>query len=245
MFHILSLFVLPIISLLAGIASLYIDPKTQPKKKWILVALMMLSAAGAVIGSYSDGQAKIAADIQQQQLSETVLNLSKTADSTNSMTCVLVANLAKQGLAQDTVNLIQRSCSANVARAALLPAVRSGPARNITVTYYPKNVDGPVVINALKEGGFQVETRTGNPLNAAFPTNAIWVGDSVTVDQAKFVALTLVRAGVGIVSIRRGFQINPQAKKSLIEIGVDQSLLKSPPMTVDEINLLTAISPGS
>jgi hypothetical protein len=100
-----------------------------------------------------------------------------------------------------------------------------------------------VVINALKEGGFKIESRVGNPANANLATNAIWVGDSVSLEQAKFVTLTLVRAGVGIVSLRRGFKINDQAKKALIEVGTDRSLVGAPPLTVEQINALTAIPP--
>lgn len=241
MFHILSVFVLPLISLLAGVASIYIDPKTQPQKKWILVALMLLSAAGAVVGGYNDDQTKSVEDKKQEELLDTVHNLSKTTNSTESMTCVLVENLSKTGLPPAMASLIQQSCSAEAARAAILPTVKSEATGNVTVAYYPKNVDGPVVINALKEGGFKVETRAGNPANGSLPTNAIWIGDSVTVEQAKFVALTLVRAGVAIESIRRGFRESSAANKSLIEIGVDQSLLTLRPMTVDQINALKVI----
>jgi hypothetical protein len=238
MVHVLSVFVLPLISLLAGIASLYIDPHANPRKKWLLVSLMALSAAGSVEGSYTDDRAKSDSEHKMAQLIDTAQSLSKKTDT-------ILLRLPDLGLSQATAGIIRQSISADTARAAILPSVLKGEASsNVTVAYYPKGVDGPVVINALKEGGFRVETRQGNPANASLPTNAIWVGDSVTIEQAKFVSLTLVRAGVGIVSIRRGFRVNPESKNYLVEVGTDHSLIGSQPMTAEEISALTQIPTG-
>src|SRR5579863_854619 len=109
------------------------------------------------------------------------------------MDCSILEAMSGSGLPQTTISLMEQSCSADVARAAILPSLKTESTGHVTVTYYPKNVDGPLVINALKEGGFQFEK--GKEKNQ-LATNAIWVGNSVTLDQTKFVALTLVRAGV-------------------------------------------------
>lgn len=182
--------------------SLYIDPKQEPKKKWILLTLLLLSATGSILGSISDDRAKA-------RSSQVILNMSSTIEAMSKKTEEirdLLSQLTNSGMNPETTHIIQQSISADAARAKYLATVQTnGSARNITIAYYPKNVDGPVVINALREGGFQVETRTGNPSNANLPTNAIWIGNAVSLEQAKVVVLTLIRAGVGIAAIQRGF----------------------------------------
>ena len=58
------------------------------------------------------------------------------------------------------------------------------------------------------------------------PTNSIWVGDAVAVDEAKAIALTLVRAGAGIKAVRR-FRSAGGAKSRLVQIGADWRILGS------------------
>jgi len=96
------------------------------------------------------------------------------------------------------------------------------------------------VTKALNEGGLNFEKEVGNV--ATIPTNAMWVGDSVNLADLKFVALTLVRAGVQLRAIRHfcdGGQ--PGGKKSnYIEIGADKNI-HYPPLTVDQIQALANI----
>jgi hypothetical protein len=249
MWHVATVLALPLLSLLAGLASLYIDPAKEPGKKWILVALLLLGSAGTFAGSLSDDHEKSEnhdAMLKQiddiDALTRLTQGVSVKQDTMSDSLTRLVSGL---GLDIATTNVLRRSISADSARRAILPAVQhTADTRSITVVYYPKNVDGPVVINALKEGGFQVETGTGNAHNAALATNAVWVGDGVSAEQAKFVALTLVRAGVGIVSIRR-FKSDTAAKHNRIEVGTDATLLQATPLTVDQINALSDIARGS
>ena len=253
MWHAASVFALPFVSLLAGLASLYIDPEREPGKKWILVALLLLSSIGSFTGSLSDDREKESNRETMLNQSESVRSLlakqdamakTQTAMSStqNDMAQNVSVLLSHFGLDPATHNTLNRILSADTARATVLPAVlSSGASRGITITYYPKNVDGPVVIDALKQGGFRVESGTGNAHNAALATNAIWVGDSVTVEQARFVALTLIRAGINIAAIRR-FRSGSGPKASRIEVGTDAALANAPPLTVNQINALTDIT---
>lgn len=240
---------LPLVALLAGLASLYIDPQREPNKKWVLVALLFLSAAGSVAGSISDSNEKDS-DRTIMVNQSTQLAAVKN-DTTGILTGVgqLTAMLRAAGVSPAVTDTIQRSVDASAARAAILPVIQKSPATsNVTIAYYPKDVDGPVVINALKEGGFQVREGKGNPRNANLGTNAVWIGTGVSVEQARFVTLTLVRAGVGIVSIRRGFSVNSAANKNLIEVGTDGTLTGNTPLTVDQINGIADIplqNPGT
>jgi len=242
MWHFVSVFVLPLISFMSGLASLFIDAKTEPKKKWILIGLMLLSAAGSVAGNLSDDRAQQNSEKVRLNDSESIENLTEKVQGVSGKEDTILSSLQSFGFSAGTTSVITQAISADAARTAIKPLVlSSGSSGNVTVTYFPKNVDGPLVIDALKQGGFKVVEGRGNADNAAFATNAIWVGESVSLDQAKFVALTLLRAGVGIVAVR-GFKTKSaaekEAKKNLIEVGTDQAL-KGSALTVDQINGLT------
>ena len=82
--------------------------------------------------------------------------------------------------------------------------------------------------------------KSGNPANQALPTNAIWVGDNVTLDQAKFVALTLIRAGVEIKALRR-LRNGQGDRATVIEVGSDASLQSAPPLTAEDVSKLNQL----
>jgi len=85
-----------------------------------------------------------------------------------------------------------------------------------------------------------VATGMGKEANKDLPTNVIRVGDSVSLDDAKFVALTLLRAGLDLKSIRR-FQEGGGTKANLIEVGTDHSLLNSPSLSVSDVQNLEVL----
>src|SRR5450755_1212585 len=68
---------LPLIALVSGIASLFIDPKSQPKRAWILVGLLIASVAGTTAAGVQDDddQAKDKADLRSQ-----ITEVKETAD---------------------------------------------------------------------------------------------------------------------------------------------------------------------
>jgi hypothetical protein len=93
-----------------------------------------------------------------------------------------------------------------------------------------------MVVKALQEGGFRVTLAVGNLHNAALTTNAVWSGEPVGLEQAKFVALTLVRAGVGIRYIGR---VEGRSKnENVIEVGSSAEHQKDPVLSVDQIEQL-------
>lgn len=239
MWHVATVLALPLLSLLAGLASLYIDPQREPGKKWILVALLLLGTAGSFVGGLSDDQEKQENSASIRKQIDSIAILTQMTKGVSTGVGDILKELRKSGNTT-LVDAVSQSLSADSARSAILPAVlHSGASGKVTVTYYPKNVDGPVVINALKQGDLQVVSGNGNPKNAALATNAIWVGDKVSLEQAKFVALTLVRAGVGIVAVRT-FKNSTPAKDYRIEVGTDGTL-HGAPLTVDQIDAMTSI----
>lgn len=247
MWHLGKLLVLPLIAMIAGLTSLYIDPKQNPWGKKILLAVLLIGAAGSVAIAVADDhdkqQEEAKASESAKDMRDIALNQSQALSSIQGKAEDILARLGSFGLTGATLAEVTKSVSADNARKSLLPQLQNERAQGqVTIKYYPKQVDGPVVINALREGGFNVQTGTGNQANRDLPTNAVWVGDSVSSNDAKFVALTLVRAGVGIKSVRR-FRDGSGAKANLIEVGTDQGVLNKAPLTVQEIQNLPPLLP--
>ncbi len=137
---------------------------------------------------------------------------------------------------------VDQSLKANQAiqqAAARAPAASRG---NVVVQYFPKNVDGNRVEAALTELGFRLDRRSA--LVPALPTNSIWYGTPVALEDVKLVALTLIRAGVQIRAIRPFPDYSPRKDASLIQVGADVAVADRPPLTVDAIRDGTAFHQG-
>lgn len=242
MWHWASLCALPLVTLLAGIVSLHVDPGDRASKKWILMATLILGAAGSIAFG-------ISSDVQSQRDKKTADENEKTllsiVEDTSQKAGNILGTLTSFGLRPGvSISQVPTSVSADEGRTALLPKILQSNLRGgITkeIWYFPKDVDGPVVIKALKQGGFGVVLGNGKPANANLPTNAVWVGNDIDVNDAKFVALTLVRAGVGIKAVRR-LPDGGDKKAKTIEVGTDHALVNNAPLTVDQIEGLQTLT---
>ena len=136
---------------------------------------------------------------------------------------------------------VERSLKANNELQSLAKPTETDRRKSITVAYFPKNVDAGKVDAALKGFGFNLIRL--DPRIKETPTNAIYFGDKVNLDDVKIIAYTLIRAGVEIKGI---FRINEKtdlpwpkgvAKDSLIEVvaNANPNFLKRPPMTIEQI----------
>jgi hypothetical protein len=228
---IFSLVILPSISLASGILSLQIDPKSN--KKWLLIAIMVLSATGSVASSMKDNKDKAT----QNQIIDSINKLSGKIAATTNRTDITVTNISAllSGFGNSqAVQALQADSVLQTLTAKVKDANRkSSPP---LITYYPKDVDGPRVVQALESGGFQVAQGIGNLNNSTLPTNAVWGGAPVGIEQAKFVALTLVRAGVGIRYIGR--IEGASSGKNVIQVGASAQHQSGPLLTVDQIKQL-------
>ena len=139
-------------------------------------------------------------------------------------------NLKKAGANQYSV---EQSLTANLEIQQAARQASPESRKDITVQYFPKDVDGNKVESALMELGFTLDKRRA-PLPGV-PTNAIWYGSPVNIEDAKLVALTLVRAGIQIKAIRPFADYSPRRDVALIQVGGDVALLNSPAMSVDSI----------
>lgn len=107
----------------------------------------------------------------------------------------------------------------------------------VTVQYFPKDVDGEKVESALLELGFTLDKKRA-PV-PGIPTNSIWYGTRVSIEDVKLVALTLIRAGVQIKAIRPFADYSPRKNAALIQVGADVAVINNAPLSVEGIRNAT------
>jgi hypothetical protein len=245
--------VLPAITLLSGLLSLYIDPQKEPRKKWVLVFVLVLSAvATAGMSIHDDLAHKSESDSLNDALSTEKMALAKiqvtsgqTLASVSEMGGIItylgdrfgyVAEQLRSNPSSSTVvQELQVSIHADQKRSSLVSSGSLVSGTKPRVIYYAKDVDTKVVTKALMEEQLDVEIRQPLDQNA---TNVIWIGDKITPEVAQFVALTLVRAGVKLNKILR-FHDGSGKKQNLVEVGAYEEYRSSPILTVDDIAKMT------
>lgn len=246
---ILLLAVLALISLATGVLSLYVDPKSDPRKKRALIFVLVLSALATTATSLRDQKThQNESDALRDDLKTTKELVSATRDTTegvrtsmtNLVTLLTVSygydrsKLNVQDLSVKNITLVEKSVIADKAlqRLPSLPSVNAG--LRPTVRYFAKDVDPKVVREALNKEGFAVDVRV--PLDTK-PTNVIWIGDSITPTEAHTVALVLVRAGVQLNNILK-FASGGGAKAKLIEVGAHEGYRSNKFLSVEEIQTM-------
>lgn len=228
-----NLYLMPVLALLAGAISLFVDPRDPQKKKLIyaLLLLMLLTCAFQIYFGYVD----------QQQVQKERLNIE---ESTN-----ILVTLAGYGYSSDQLVTVLQQASAHNPDINALPKVQQSskaaeelkmlgspqPERqgHVTIEYFPRDVDAEKVRGALENLGFIV--KPGNTQYPEVPTNAVWFGNQVTANEVKRVAYVLIRAGVQIKAIRRFEASAPSQDALLIQVGGDPQLVSKPTMTVEQI----------
>jgi hypothetical protein len=256
---------LPFITLALGLVSTFNDVRKNRKAAILLLVMMVASTIGTLVSSYQDykdKQADAAASATQRAVDSrridklldeaassaiTITDLvGKTSDIKGATTAVaqgMTSLLKRFGIlpgAAVTSETLNTSVAADKTYTTLLPTVRAeGQGTQRVVTYFPKDVDSGTVLAALRDGNFTVHKAKGNPNNINLPTNAVWVGESLSVNDAKFVAATLIRAGVPIIAVRRLTNSSSGPRASLVEVGSDSLIAGQPPMTIERLNALT------
>jgi hypothetical protein len=239
---------LPFVSLISGLAGLYIDPKTDKGKTWIVIAALSISAITTGIYGYKDNRdadeanKKVDRQIELAQSAEKTSSVQLSlATSSEQEIEVIVAALRERGILAATTgvvskNQVLRSLAADSARNQELQTRALHPsALHSTIEYFSKDVDKEVVAKALQEGGLKFGQAPARITDD--PTNSIWAGDKVPLADVKFVALTLLRAGVQLHAVRR-FHDGSGPKEHLIEIGADRQMDDAATLTVEQIEAL-------
>lgn len=104
----------------------------------------------------------------------------------------------------------------------------------VLVQYYPKSFDRERIEAAMNEVSGRFNVRRGRTEVGDTPTNAIWFGENVSLDDIKAVALALAGKGVEIKSIRP-FRARSAANESQIQVGAYRTAANSPTWTADKI----------
>jgi hypothetical protein len=130
-----------------------------------------------------------------------------------------------------SISQVQESFDAEKQREILAKDETRTRRENVTVQYFPKDVDVAIVKQALRELGFML--KTGSTQFPKIPTNAIFFGDGVNLDDVKLVAYTLIRAGVEIKVIQPFH--NSRGRSNLIQVGSLRDAVDERPLRIEEI----------
>ncbi|MEM9906317.1 MAG: hypothetical protein AAF921_14965 [Cyanobacteria bacterium P01_D01_bin.44] len=167
-----------------------------------------------------------------KRLLELLESVKTTTDSFDEDLETLLIRLEDLGYSPESVERVVQSFEAEAALQTEIQLDEIGPQlsgqtkvderqqRGIAVEYFTKDVDQGIVSSQLSELGFQTQAK--DPIVPDRPTNAIWFGGGVSLEDVQLVALTLVRAGVQIESIRPFAEGDGRAE--LIQVGTDARL---------------------
>lgn len=136
--------------------------------------------------------------------------------------------------------LYDNAVQANDAIQALVRSSGSDGAarrRGITLEIWTKDVDQERVRAALERLGFTMRVR---PALLPDATNAVWFGTPVQLDDAKLVALALMRAGIQVRSIRPLQDWLPSHTTALVQAGAFRDAGVCPPYKVADVLAATA-----
>ena len=104
--------------------------------------------------------------------------------------------------------------------------------RDIRVVYYPKSTDGTAVAAVLEKLGFPFDK--ADSVNA-IPTNTVWFGDRVALQDVKTIADALLQAGVNVRAIRR-FHDGGDWKAKVVEVGASPKRITGAAMQPKEVD---------
>jgi len=101
------------------------------------------------------------------------------------------------------------------------------------IEYFLKDVDQKKVLSAIQDLGFKVKSI---PPFGTTPTNAIWFGSHVDVEEVKLVAYALIHAGVNIREIKPF--LKSEGREGVIQIGGLPRAVEKPPLTIEQIKAI-------
>jgi hypothetical protein len=231
--------VMPMIALIAGLISLYIDPEDRAKKRVVGFALIVTAGFTLWFNKHDADDksrevrdAKERATATQESLDQarralgTIEGRLETQGGWIQVICAQFGNVScKQAFVANDIR--QQIIATRAPTAATTP---------ITLEYFPKDVDGAAVRRALQEVHLDVVEE--EPVVTDVPTNSLWFGDDVPLDRVKLAALTLQRAGVQLKAIRR-FRNGSGRHRLLIQVGADRNFTDAPALTPADVQALS------
>ena len=235
----------------SGLISLFLDPKNR-KAWWAKPALVLFIVIPASLAiafgqqkAESARQQALQAKEQHRKDQLQILALQRELQSVGKgvgkaveglQTLLMGFGFTSETAATASPERIAKSKEANsLVQAAVNTSTASikSERQRITVQYFPKNVDPDVIVNTLSALGFTFMTGVPQQQGA---TNAIWFGTDVPLSDIKLVALTLVRAGVDLKTIKPFRKSHPVNDRNLlIQVGTDGDYSGSPSLSINQI----------
>ena len=220
---------LPLISFASGFASLYIDPKTDKARAWIVISILFASALATGAYGFYDGKNH-----------DSEIDAARTQSAKQLDVAQKALDVEQKG--QDKIDQLSKSVDA---LRSLLPQTEgekttatsaqvTTPSAPPIVEYFAKGVDGDAIAKATKAAGFAVVVMQGQRPGA---TNSLWAGDGVSLVDTKTLAQALLREGVQLRAIRR-FREGGGAKARLIEIGRDEAMANALVISAEQVQNL-------
>ena len=232
----------PLLALLAGVLTIFIDEIIDKSNKiarrsmiTVFASILLISCGFTIYTNYKEG---VTAEIRERRIDSLLTTLKEFRSETSKGIAGVIHSMKNWGSlrSQYSPELIESALAAESEREKIISQRETVPAQQTTIRYYPKNVDKNKIRNALQVSGFNFED--GTPSLPNDETNAIWFGKNVSLDDVKFVAYTLIRAGVEVKTIKPFSSLN--RKQNTIEIGTDRSFSGKNPITVTEISQKTS-----
>ncbi|WP_365673570.1 glycoside hydrolase family protein [Okeania sp. SIO3I5] len=109
----------------------------------------------------------------------------------------------------------------------------------VVVEYFPKDVDNGVVEKALRSLDYQLILVPSVVVDV--PTNSIWFGSKVSLEEVKLVAEILISSGVKIRAIRP-LKKNVKFADFLIQVGADPEIQNRPSLSLEEVSIKSSFS---
>lgn len=129
---------------------------------------------------------------------------------------------------------------ANKYRMELIQARPPSTRISTKVWYYNKEMDNPKLVEALEEVGFTVINMIATRNQENDPTNAVWHGPEVPIEDYKAVIVSLIRAGIDIRRTGPSCR-NLDKKIGAIEVGASDKAsglidgIKAPTKSISQI----------
>jgi hypothetical protein len=232
-------FILPILTLIIAVCSIFVAPKNMERHRKIVILFISALVISCGFEIFFSLQRQEAADREiawnKQHIKDLTYIIKKFKLETDKRFSNLQFQLRSFGWSDKKLSKLspyQASFEAQKERNILIAATSQLYRKSVTIQYFPKDVDKRIVRKALKELGFRVIL--GRTVVHDIPTNSIWFGSRVRIEDVKLVAYTLIRAGVEIKAIRL-FRRSKKNCEYLVQVGADSALKDKPPLSVAEI----------
>ena len=146
-------YILPIIGFIIGITSLFIDSKDK-KKRWIFIIFLVITVTTTITFNYFDSKGKMAAlnesKRKEENLTKILLNITANTNQIPEMVNMLMQfGYTKENAINAAPDRASKSIAADQLFTQSLAKVNVQSTSQIAIKYFPKDVDGIIVINAL------------------------------------------------------------------------------------------------